>query len=74
MMNNNFDPYDALIELNARMLRLEKAHNNLARRFEKTEQDLNNTLSSLRSTQQHVLNLHQIIQSYNANKPDIDSH
>ena len=69
-MNNDFDPYDALIELNERMLRVERAHNRLAKDYERTQKDLTETLKALQTTQQHVLKLHQIIHSYTANRPD----
>lgn len=47
MFHHNFDPYDALIELNARLEALEKVHNKLADAFVKTQHDLNVTMESL---------------------------
>ena len=68
MMNNDFDPYDALIELNERMNRLEQTHNNLARAHHQTERDLNVALNSLKNLQQHFLVYQQDIQKIILNK------
>ena len=53
MMNNDFNPYDTLIECVERIARLEKVHNNLAIAFEKSEQELTQALKSIRHLQ-HV--------------------
>lgn len=60
MMNNNFDPYDVLMELGVRLERLEKAHNKMAQAFHQSEQELTETLKILRSLQvnhRHLQNL-----------------
>ena len=59
MFNNDFDPYDVLISLQARITHLEKAHNKLAHAYQQTEQELTITLQSLRSLQQHHMKLRQ---------------
>lgn len=68
MMPNDFDPYDALIELNERMNRLEQAHNNLARAHQQSERDLNTTLKSLKNLQQHFLIYQEDIRKIILNK------
>lgn len=54
-MNNDFDPYDALINMNERLHVLEKAHNTMAHAFQQTEHDFTLALNSLRSLQQKYL-------------------
>lgn len=61
MLNNDWDPYDALIELNERMLRLESAHNRLAHAYEQSERDLNLALDALQSLQRSHLALSNFI-------------
>lgn len=58
MNMNNFDPYDLLMECLERIDRLEKTHNNLANAYNKSEQELNIALHSLRHLQQtHMMTL-----------------
>ena len=52
-MNNDFNPYDTLIECVERIQRLEHAHNALAREFEKSQHELTQALKSIRHLQ-HV--------------------
>lgn len=59
--DNSFSPYDALIELNERMNRLEKAHNNLARAFETSEQEYNQLMVSHQQLQKAYLTLNELI-------------
>ena len=54
-MNRDFDPYDLLMEVMERMNRMEQAHNNLAKAFEKTERELNIALHSVRHLQQQYM-------------------
>lgn len=54
-MDNDFDPYDALISMNERLNVLEKAHNNMAHAFQSSERELTVALHSLRSLQQRYL-------------------
>ena len=61
MMDNNFDPYEMLINLQERLNRLENAHNKLAYAFQRTEADLNVTLNSLRNLQQAHLGQGRLI-------------
>jgi chromosomal replication initiation ATPase DnaA len=56
MMSNNFDPYDALVELNQRLVALEKAHNKLAFNCRQHEEELTITLQAIRNLQRHFLN------------------
>lgn len=57
MFDTGFDPYNALIELNERLLRLETAHNRLANAYQKSENDLSIALDSLQSLQKAYLSL-----------------
>lgn len=59
--NNGFSPYDALIELNERMTRLEKAHNKLATAFQKTEEEFSVLLHSFQNLQRAHLSLSELI-------------
>lgn len=70
-MNNDFDPYDALIELNERLLRLERAHNRLAKDYERTQKEFTEALESHRKTQIHLLNLQKVVHQFivNPSKP-----
>lgn len=68
MMQNNFDPYDILIQVSDRLARLEQAHNKMADAFHKTEVDLQVTLHSLRNLQQRHLQLTQKINELEAQK------
>lgn len=63
-MMNNIDPYDMLIELNERLLRLERAHNGLVRQNERLERELTIALDAVKTNQQHLLKLHQIIKGF----------
>lgn len=57
MLNNNFDPYEMLIEIQERLSRLEHVHNKLAHAFERSEQELTQALHLLKALQQHHLKL-----------------
>jgi hypothetical protein len=59
-MKYEFDPYDMLIELNERLNRLETAHNKMAHAYQKTEEELSMTLSSLQSLQKAHLALSEL--------------
>lgn len=59
MFDKGFDPYDALIEMNERLHRLEQAHNTMAHAYAKSEKELTVALHSLRNLQQHHLKLSQ---------------
>ena len=61
MMNNDFDPYDALIQMNERLHALEKAHNKMAHAYQASERDLSIALNSLRNLQQQHLKLSQYV-------------
>ena len=61
MMNNNFDPYDALISLQDRLNHLEHAHNKMAHAFRKTEVDLNIALHNLQNLQKSHLALSELV-------------
>ena len=67
-MIHNFDPYDALIELNERMNRMEHAHNALARAHQQSEQELNSALKSLKNLQQHHILLQTQLHTLVTNK------
>lgn len=66
----DFDPYNALIELNERLLRLEKAHNHLAHAYEKSERELNMALDALQSLQISHLVLSNIVSQENQDNTD----
>lgn len=59
--DNGFSPYDALIELNERLTRLEKAHNQLAHAFQRTETEFNQLLKSHQNLQKAHLSLSQLV-------------
>jgi len=59
--DSSFSPYDALIELNERMNRLEKAHNKLVHAFQQTEGELNILLNSFQNLQRAHLSLSELI-------------
>lgn len=66
---HNFDPYDMLMQMQERMLVIERAHNKLADAYTKTEHDLNVTLHSLRNLQQAHLKLSQYVHNVEINQP-----
>lgn len=70
-MNNDFDPYDALISMNERLHRLEQAHNRLAKDYERTQKEFTEALISQQKTQQHLLNLQKLVHQFivNPDKP-----
>lgn len=55
MMNNDFDPYDTLIQCLERISRLEHAHNKLAIAYDQSQHDLTQALKSIRHLQQVYL-------------------
>ena len=61
MMNNNFSPYDALIELNERLTTMERMHNKLAEDYVKTEADLLTALKQINTLQRGHLALSELI-------------
>lgn len=61
MFDRNFDPFDALIQLNARLKEVEKKHNLLARDYEKTQQDLNVALDAIQNLQQAYVKMAETI-------------
>lgn len=61
MFDKNFDPYDALIELNERLHQVEKQHNLLAKDYQKSQADLNIALNSLQNLQRSFLSLSQLV-------------
>ena len=56
-MFNDFDPYDALITLNEKLLRLEHAHNALANAYEKNMRDYKEFLIRYRALEESHLAL-----------------
>lgn len=72
MLNNDWDPYDALIDLNERLLRLETAHNNLAHAYEQSERELGLALDSILSLQKSHLALSGFISEHIKNISLID--
>lgn len=69
---NNFDPYDALNELNQRLLAVEKAHNIMAEDYIKTQRELSIALDCLRSLQKSHLALSDVVGAAALKKWDID--
>lgn len=61
MMSRDFDPYDALIELNERISMLEKAHNKMAHAFQRSEVELTTTLQLLKSLQLSHAHLNELV-------------
>jgi predicted nuclease with TOPRIM domain len=56
-----FDPYDALVEMQARLDRLEHAHNKLAHAFQKTDHELNQLIQHFNNLQKSHLALSQLV-------------
>lgn len=69
--DSNFDPYNALIELDERINRMELVHNNLAAAFQRTEQELNLALSSLNHLQKGHLTLSRLINAMAVQQYDV---
>ena len=67
MMSNDFDPYDALINMSERLQLLEQAHNKMAHAYQLTENELTLTLHSLRNLQQRHVNLMNRVDALEAN-------
>jgi hypothetical protein len=61
MFSGDFSPYDALMELNERMARLEHTHNNLAREFQKTSNEFTILLEEFNNLQTSHLNLAKLV-------------
>jgi len=61
LFDQQFDPYDALIELNDRINRMEIAHNNLAKAFQKTEQEFTMLSKSFNNLQKSHLKLSELV-------------
>ena len=61
----NFDPYDALIQMQDRLMALEHAHNKLAHSYVKTEEHLTHALRALNSLQKAHLTLSKTIRGPN---------
>jgi hypothetical protein len=66
---NDFDPYDLLMQMNERMLTMERAHNKLAAAFSKSEHELTMALQSLCNLQQAHLKLSQYVHGVNIIQP-----
>lgn len=64
----DFDPFEALMDLNERMNRLEHAHNNLACAYERTEKELDQTMEALLSLQKSHLYLSDFVSNMANNK------
>jgi hypothetical protein len=60
LFDNNFDPYDALVELNERMNRMEHAHNLLAHAFQQTEQEVSVLLKTIQAQQQTIISMGEL--------------
>lgn len=61
LFNNKFDPFDALIELNERLSRLERTHNKLARAYEESEKAFDVLLHSHQALQRAHLSVMELI-------------
>lgn len=68
----NFDPFDALQELNQRLLAVEKAHNIMAEDYIKTQRELSIALDCLNSLQKSHLALSEVVGAAALQKWDID--
>jgi hypothetical protein len=64
MMPNDFDPYDVIMQMTDRILRLEIAHNKLVEGLHKTDKELNIALHALRHLQQEHINLSSTFSRY----------
>lgn len=61
MFDPNFSPYDALMELNQRMLMLESAHNRLVGEHRQLQKDMDIALSSIQSLQKGHLAMSNLV-------------
>jgi hypothetical protein len=61
MFNNDFDPYDQIMQMSQRLLGLQDAHNNLGRAFERSERDLSVALEAIRNLQQSHAHLNSLV-------------
>lgn len=61
MFDKNFDPYEALITLQARLDNLEMVHNRLAHDYLKTQSDLSLALDSIHTLQKGHLALSELV-------------
>jgi predicted nuclease with TOPRIM domain len=61
LFDNQFDPYDALIELNERINRMEIAHNKLAHAFQQTEQEFTMLSKAFNNLQKSHLKLSELV-------------
>ena len=59
--DSSFDPYQALVDLDARINALHRAHNALARDYEQTQKDFDVLLKSHQHLQQAHLELSQLV-------------
>lgn len=61
MFDNNFDPYDLLMQIIERQQRLEQAHNKLAQSYEYTQRDLSTALHTIQDLQRrHITALRRL--------------
>lgn len=70
---SDFDPYDALIQLNDRLGRLEQVHNQLASDYLKSQSELTSALVSLNHLQKSHLKLSELVSVSAMAKFDIKS-
>jgi len=61
LFGGDFSPYDALMELNERVVALEKAHNKLAIEFHRTSTEFNILLEEFHNLQNSHLNLAKLV-------------
>lgn len=61
MFDKRFDPYDLLIQLNERLMHLERQHNAMARDYQQTQRELNVALDSLQTLQRGHLALSELV-------------
>lgn len=61
MFDHTFDPYQALIDLDARLTNLQRAHNHLARDYEQTSRDIDVLLNSHQHLQKAHLEMSKLL-------------
>lgn len=58
---HDFDPYDLMLELQARVDRLEHAHNKMAHAFQQTEREFSELVKHFNNLQKSHLALSQLV-------------
>jgi predicted nuclease with TOPRIM domain len=61
VFNNDFDPYDALMNVSDRLSMLQEAHNRMAHAYEKSQHELVLAKSNIRNLQKSHAHLNEMM-------------